>query len=196
MQREEVGYLTAGICSSPCASKNVPTLESPVKPGCPLASSSLPSAARGCALPSPNNIKPFGACAVPLQGLGQEGTLSWSGYHRPAPLPHRRSISSPRSRFGWAAMRTLGFLAELDRAGLVLDRLEKWGVRIFPPRQKTIFKDKVAKNKLGIYSSEYCCLIFYLFSTYCAVSASQTNTEVKVFTFKCIKDLPVMTNKQ
>lgn len=45
-------------------------------------------------------------------------------------------------------MRKLGFLAELDRASLVLDRLEKWGVRIFPPRQKMIFKDKVAKSKL------------------------------------------------
>lgn len=58
------------------------------------------------------------------------------------------------------AMRKLGFLAKPAGASLALDRLEKWGVRIFPPRQKAIFKDRIAKNKLGFSSFEHIWLLF------------------------------------
>lgn len=171
----------------PHASKNTPTLQSPTETGYPLASNSLPLATPGCTLPSTNNIKSSGACPIPLQGLGQEGMLARNGYHLRSAPPRCQLAQPPLPlhSFKWAAMRKLGFLAKPAGASLALGRLEKWGGvwAFFCWGKRRFSRTGLLKiNWVSPALSTFgCFLLFYLFSNYHAVGASQTNTEVNVF---------------
>lgn len=117
-------------------SKNTPTSQSPVVTGYPLASNSLPLATQGapCQALMASNL----LALVPSLCMGWGRRRSWPVVGTTcAPLPSvwAGTASLPHTGLEWAARRKLGFLAKAVTARLALDRLEKWGARIFPHRQ-------------------------------------------------------------